>query len=96
MAERIVIDTDVLASEISTLGSVRSMTVTDQTPTMSSQGQTARVAAGLAALFMDLDAALNSLIDNTSAFLTNVMDGFVDADETAAAVVAQLDQEVGL
>ena len=96
MAERIVIDTDVLASEISTLGSVRSMTVTDQTPTMSSQGQTARVAAGLAALFMDLDAALNALIDNTSAFLTNVMDGFVDADETAAAVVAQLDQEVGL
>jgi len=96
MAERIIIDADVLSNEITTLASIRAKAVTDPTTAMTSKGQTARVASGLGELFTELDTALNTLIDNTSAFLTNVMDGFVDADETAAAVLTRLEQEVGL
>lgn len=94
MAERITIDTDVLAQEISTLASVRAKTVTDPTVSLVSKGQTARVTSGLAALYTELDTALNTLIDNTSTFLINAMDGFVDVDEAAASVITRLEAEV--
>ena len=96
MSGSITIDGTVLHNEISQLLIIRSMRVVDSSSILTSQGRVAQIANNLAALFMEVDASLNLLIDNTSEFLSNILDGFVDADEEAARVLAQLGNELGI
>jgi hypothetical protein len=94
MAQRIVIDGAVLTQEIATLSGVRAQTVANTASELTSKGHTARVAGDLATLFTSVDEALNVLIDQTSAFLVNVQDGFADVDAAATAAATRLDNEV--
>ena len=95
MSGGIKIDGVVLDQEIATLGQIRTQTVTDTTSAPSSEGHAAYAMAQLAALYADIDAALNQLIDNTVGFLVNVKDGFADVDAQAAEAAARLEEELG-
>ncbi|MDR1264516.1 MAG: hypothetical protein LBK42_02835 [Propionibacteriaceae bacterium] len=94
MAERLFIDGAVLAQEIVALSQARSQAVVNSAAHLRSQGKTARVAGLLADLFIDLDHALNALIDQTQAFLVNVQDTFVNVDAEAAAAAVRLEDEL--
>lgn len=96
MSRRIKIDPTVLHDEIAALKRIRAhQGVTTPDQTLSSTGKTPRVAKQLAALFSDVDDALDLLIDHTTQFLTDVKDGFVEVDDKARAAAKRLGEELG-